>query len=217
MVMIINEPHVQATSQVRKILPPRQHVTTRPISCYLAARHTLQVVWTMATGTYHAISDRFNFCCIFFASNNSPKEPIFYFFNTPFCDHPRGPSATRGPAARCSHTHRHYARGEARGGDSAESARTSLSKGGSPPTLAVLEIGRESKLAAKDLAAATGNNPDHRPTTAAMVAARYRGRAVRARARANNRTKLAASALQRPPTSMPRTIKRHRDARPNSG
>ena len=33
----------------------------------------------------------------------------------------------------------------------------------------------------------------------------------------NNRTKLAASALQRPPTSMPRTIKRHRDARPNSG
>ena len=54
---------------------------------------------------------------------------------------------------------------EARGGDSAESARTSLSKGDSPSTLAVLEIGKESKLAAKDLAAATDNNPDHRPTT----------------------------------------------------
>ena len=118
---------------------------------------------------------------------------------------------------RGAHTHRHYARREARGGDSAESARTSLSKGGSHSTLAVLEIGKESKLAAKDPAAATVNNPDHRPTKAAMVAARCRRRAVRARARANNRTKLAASALQRPPTSMPRTTKRHLDARPNSG
>ena len=52
-----------------------------------------------------------------------------------FGDHPRGPSATRAPAARRSHTHRHYARREARGGDSAESARTSLSKGGSPSTV----------------------------------------------------------------------------------
>ena len=81
--------------------------------------------------------------------------------------------------ARCSHTHTHYARREASGGDSVESASTSLSKGGSSSTLTVLEIGKESKLAAKDLAASTANNPDHRPTKAAMVAC-CRGWAVRA-------------------------------------
>ena len=88
--------------------------------------------------------------------------PCFFSPQRPFATSPRGPSATRAPAAQSSHTC--YARREARGGDSAESARTSLSKGDSPSTLAVLEIGKESKLAAKDLAAATGNNPDHRPT-----------------------------------------------------
>ena len=82
-----------------------------------------------------------------------------------------------------------YTRREASRGDSAESARTSLGKGGSPSTLAVLEIGKESKQAAKNLAAATANNPDHRPTKAAS-----KGGAVRARPRANNRTKLAAPA-----------------------
>ena len=34
---------------------------------------------------------------------SSPHSAIF-LSNTPFCDHPRGPSATRAPAARCSHT-----------------------------------------------------------------------------------------------------------------
>ena len=57
---------------------------------------------------------------------------------------------------------------------------------------------------------------DHRPTKAASVIARCKGRAVHARDRANHRTKLAASALQLPPTSMPSTTKRHRDARPIS-
>ncbi|OLP93157.1 hypothetical protein AK812_SmicGene24960 [Symbiodinium microadriaticum] len=108
----------------------------------------------------------------------------------------------RGLRRRGAHTHTHYARREARGGDSAESARTSLSECGSPSTVAVLENGKDCKLAEKDLAAATDINPDHRPTKAAIVAARCRRKAVRTRARANHRTKLAASALQRPPTSM---------------
>ena len=140
---------------------------------------------------------------------------VVFFPNRPFYDKSTRSQCNEGAGgAELTHALR---QGEARGGDSAESARTSLSKGDSPSTLAVLGIGKESKLAAKDLAAATDNNPDHRPTKAAIVAARCRGRAARARARANNRTKLAASALQRPPTSMPRTTKRHRDARPNSG
>ena len=98
---------------------------------------------------------------------------------------------------RCgAHTHAHTTPG-GKQGEAAESARTSLSEGGS------LENGKDSKLAEKDLAAATDNNPDHRPTKAAIAAARCRRRAVRIRARANHRTKLAASALQHPPTSMP--------------
>ena len=104
------------------------------------------------------------------STSASPIGLPFLFFPTDlFTTSPRRPSATRAPAAQSSHTC--YARREARGGDSAESARTSLSKGHSPSTLAVLEIGKESKLAAKDLAAATDNNPDHRPTKAAIVAA----------------------------------------------
>ena len=79
-----------------------------------------------------------------------------FFSKDLFTTSPRGPSARRAPAAQSSHTR--YARRDARGGDSAESARTSLSKGDSPSTLAVLEIGKESELAAKDLAAATDNN-----------------------------------------------------------
>ena len=88
---------------------------------------------------------------------NIPHPSRFFFPKDLFTTSPRGPNATRAPAAQSSHTR--YARREARGGDSAESARTSLSKGDSPSTLAVLEIGKESKLAAKDLAAATDNNP----------------------------------------------------------
>ena len=66
------------------------------------------------------------------------------FFSDVFTTSPPGPSATRAPAAQSSHTP--YPRREARGGDSVESARTSLSKVDSPSTLAVLEIGKESKL-----------------------------------------------------------------------
>ena len=116
----------------------------------------------------------------------------FYALHAPFCDHPHGPIATGAPAARCSHTHTHYARREARGGDSAESARTSLSECGSPSTVAVLENGKDCKLAEKDLAAATDINPDHRPTKAAIVAARCRRKAVRTRARANHRDEVSS-------------------------
>ena len=54
-----------------------------------------------------------------------------------------------------THTHTHYVKREASGGDLAESGILSLSKRGLPSTLAVLEIGKASKLAAKDLVAAT--------------------------------------------------------------
>ena len=43
-----------------------------------------------------------------------------------------------------------------------ESGKTRLSSGGSPSTSAVLAIGKDIKLVATDLAAATDNNPDRR-------------------------------------------------------
>ena len=54
--------------------------------------------------------------------------------------------------------------------------------------MAVLALGKESKLAAKDLVAATNNNTDHRPTTTATAGVHCNATALRARAGANNRT-----------------------------
>ena len=106
---------------------------------------------------------------------------------------------------------------EVNGGASDESARTSLKRGASPSRFAVLEMGRDSKLAAKERAAAMERSPDHRVTKAATQAARWVTAALRARARASKRMKAAASALQRPPTSRPSTTRRHRRASANSG
>ena len=57
---------------------------------------------------------------------------------------------------------------EVNGGASDESARTSLKRGASPSRFAVLEMGRDSKLAAKERAAAMERSPDHRVAKAAI-------------------------------------------------
>ena len=70
---------------------------------------------------------------------------------------------------------------EVNGGVSDESARTSLKRGASPSRFAVLEMGRDSKLAAKERAAAMERSPDHRVTKAATQAARWVTAALRAK------------------------------------
>ena len=80
----------------------------------------------------------------------------------------------------------------AKGGCSAESAKTSLSSGVSPSTLAVPDSGSERRLAAKDCAAAMASCADQRDANAAMHAARCAGGAARARLRARSRTNSAA-------------------------
>ena len=77
---------------------------------------------------------------------------------------------------------------EVNGGASDESARTSLKRGASPSRFAVLEMGRDSKLAAKERAAAMERSPDHRVTKAATQAERWVTAALRARARASKRS-----------------------------
>ena len=63
----------------------------------------------------------------------------------------------------------------ARGAYSEESARTSLSSGESPSTLAVPDSGRERRLAAKERAAAMASSADQLDANAAVHAARCAG------------------------------------------
>ena len=140
--------------------------------------------------------------------------PIRFFSNTPFSPSSvrRGPSAGlkagwqqstgRLPgAARAAHTRR-----LARGGSEAESASMSLNGGSSPSTFAVPVSGSDRRLAAKERAAAKDKSADHRRVNAEMAAALEGGGAERALHRASCLTKVAASALQRPPTSIARTV-----------
>ena len=98
----------------------------------------------------------------------------------------------------------------ASGGGGGESARMSLKGGNSPSTLAVPVRGRDSRLAAKERAAAKERSADQRRVKAEMAAAREGGGADRARHLASKRTKVAASALQRPPISRAMTVSRQR-------
>ena len=98
----------------------------------------------------------------------------------------------------------------ASGGGGGESARMSLKGGNSPSTLAVPVRGRDSRLAAKERAAAKERSADQRRAKAEMAAAREGGGADRARHLASKRTKVAASALQRPPISRAMTVSRQR-------
>ena len=80
----------------------------------------------------------------------------------------------------------------------------SLRGGSSPSTLAAPVTGNDSRLAAKHRAAAK----EHRSVTAEMAAPREGGGADRALHLVNKRTKVAASALQRPPISSATTVSR---------
>ena len=104
-------------------------------------------------------------------------------------------------AARAAHTRR-----LARGGSETESASMSLNGGSSPSTFAVPVSGSDRRLAAKERAAAKDKSADHRRVNAEMAAALEGGGAERALHRASCLTKVAASALQRPPTSIARTV-----------
>ena len=73
------------------------------------------------------------------------------------------------------------------------------------------------RLAVTAGAAAKDRRADHPETYTAVALARKRGGAGRARLRARSRTNCAASALQRTPTSMPRTTQRRRAARKTLG
>ena len=98
-----------------------------------------------------------------------------------------------------------HAKQLARAGPSEEFARTSLRSGVSASRFAVPTRGKESSLAAIDLAVAKVRSADHRSAKADMLAARDGGGA--ARQRASKRMKDAASAYHRPPISMPRTTR----------
>jgi len=122
-----------------------------------------------------------------------------------------------GVQRRCDAHHRAGRRLGCGGPSRRCSARTSLSSGGEPSTLAAPWRGNDNSEAAKDLAAAKARNPDHRCTLAAVLLARRWGGADRARVRARSRTNWTASALQRPATSMASTTSRHRGVRNSSG
>ena len=72
----------------------------------------------------------------------------------------------------------------------------------SPSTLAAPVRGRDSRLAAKERAAANERSADQRRVKAEMAAAREGGGADRARHLASKRTKVAASALDPTPTNL---------------
>ena len=95
----------------------------------------------------------------------------------------------------------------ARKGTSDESASRSLMRGKFPSTLPAPARERPSRLAAKARAAAMDNTADQRSARAEVQAAREEAGRARARQRESRRTKMDASELQRPPTSMPRTVR----------
>ena len=97
------------------------------------------------------------------------------------------------------------------------SARTSCSSGASPPTLHSPAGGSSRSEAAKALCAATARRPDHRATHADRAANCIAAGAADARWRASKRSHVAASVLNRPPTSTPTTTKQQRRARTSSG
>ena len=106
----------------------------------------------------------------------------------------------------------------ATGGGSAESLSSSLKGMNGPSRLqALADTFWKHKDSAKAPCAAQASKLDQRATEAATTAARSRGGAERARARASRRRKSAASGLHRPPSSRARTTKRHRCERNNSG
>ena len=141
-----------------------------------------------------------------------------------------------GPCADCSYTlffarsasstpqskaaaHGRGGRRLATGGASSKrvEARTSLSRGWSPSTLAVPGRERPRRLAPNALAAENASKADQRDVKAAMVAGRNGRGTARARQRARRRTNWEASGLQRTPTSSARTTSRHLCERINSG
>ena len=89
--------------------------------------------------------------------------------------------------------------------------------GRSPSRLWWVERSSNRRLAAKEEAAAWVRRADQRDTRADVVAARRAGGLDLALAWASMRIKLDASLLHLPPTSMPRTTKRHRRLRRSSG
>ena len=105
----------------------------------------------------------------------------------------------------------------ARGGSRDDSARMSLSSGGSPSTLAVPRRGRERRLAAKARAAAKESRADQRAVKAEMLGPREEAGTALERRRARSLTKVAASVLQRPPSLRARTTSLHRADCRNSG
>ena len=99
----------------------------------------------------------------------------------------------------------------AKGGSREDFVRMPPSSGGSPSTLAVQPRGKERRLAARAQAAAKESRAEQRAIEAEMLEPREeRSRAALERRRARSLTKVAASVLQRPPSSRVRTTSSHR-------
>ena len=98
-----------------------------------------------------------------------------------------------------------------------ESAKTSCSSGSGPPPRHCRCSGSSSNDVAKARCAATERMPLQRCTQAPRAVTRRAAGAAAARARASRRTNCAASRDQRPPTSTPKTTRRHRRTLPSSG
>ena len=98
-----------------------------------------------------------------------------------------------------------------------ESARTSCSSGSGLPPWHSPCSGSSSNDVAKARCAATERMPLQRCTQAPRAVTRRAAGAAAARARASKRTNCAASRDQRPPTSTPKTTRRHRRALSSSG
>ena len=86
-----------------------------------------------------------------------------------------------------------------------------------PSDVALPARGSSRSEAAKALCAATARRLDHRATHADRAADCIAAGAADARWRASKRSHVAASVLNRPPTSTPTTTKRQRRARTSSG
>ena len=97
-----------------------------------------------------------------------------------------------------------------------KSANKSPRRGEFPSTFAVPARGKDRRLAAKERPAANDRSADQRCVYAEILAAREKAGPFLARALARRRMKLAASELQRSPTSRARTTSRARAALENT-
>ena len=116
-----------------------------------------------------------------------------------------------------SHARPYWAGRRDTSGASRTPANKSLMSGPGPSRLLRPGDGKQIKLSAKARDAAAASKPDQRCTYAPRKAGRSTAGAARALAWASQRTNSAASALQRPQTSAPRTTRRQRALPTSSG